>query len=210
MIRKLFPLLILAAVLSTASYGQSARKVLDATAARMTKTGGVKAEFKVTQFNGATPQSETTGIMLINGKSFYMSTNEVNIWYDGKTQWSMMKNGIEVNISEPDEDDLAEMNPAVIVNIYKRGFNYSMSKSTLRGRPTFVVHLWPKHKGSDFSDIFVDIDQSNYNPLCIRAKRNGDWVRLSILSFQNGFVFPASTFTFPKKEYPNIEVIDLR
>lgn len=201
---------ILLSALTLNVSAQSARKVLDNTAARLTKTGGVKAEFKATQFSGTTPQSETKGIMLMDGKKFYMNSDELITWFDGTTQWSMMKNGIEVNVSEPDEDDLAEINPAMLVNIYKRGFNYSMSKSTLRGRPTYVVHLWPRYKGSDYSDIFVDIDQATYNPLCIRAKHNGDWLRLSILSFQNGFAFPPNTFTFPRNEFPNVEVIDLR
>ena len=208
--RKVFSFIILLATFSATVCAQSARKVLDNTAARMTKTGGVKAQFKATQFSGMTPQSTTTGTMLMNGNSFQMTTEELLVWFDGKTQWSMMKNSNEVNVSEPDEEDLVELNPAILVNIYKRGFNYRMTKSTLRGRPTYVVHLWPKYKDTDYSDIFVDIDQANYNPLCIRAKRDGDWVRLSILSFQNGLVFPASTFVFPKKDYPKVEVIDLR
>ncbi len=204
----IFTILLSALTLNVSA--QSARKVLDNTAARMTKSGGVKAQFKATQFSGTTPQSETTGTMLMNGSSFQMVTDELTTWFDGKTQWTMMKNSSEVNISEPDEDDLAGMNPAMLVGLYKRGFNCRMTKSTLRGRATYVVHLWPKHKGSEFSDIYVDIDQANYNPLCIRAKHEGDWVRLSILSFQNGLVLEPSTFTFPKKDYPNVEVIDLR
>ena len=210
MLRKSLSLLILAAALSTASYAQSARKVLDTTAARLTKQGGVMAKFKATQFDGTTPQSESSGSIQMDGKRFFIATDEILTWFDGKTQWSMMTGSHEVNITEPDEDDLVEINPAILVNIYKRGFNYSMSKSTLRGRATFVVHLWPRYKGSDYSDIFIDIDQATYNPLCIRAKRDGNWIRLAILSFQNGFVLPPATFTFPKQDYPNVEVIDLR
>ena len=168
------------------------------------------AKFKATQFDGTTPQGESTGSIQMDGTRFFITTDELTTWYDGKTQWSMMKGSLEVNVTEPDEDDLGELNPAILVNIYKHGFNYNMSKSTLRGRATFVVHLWPRYKGSDYSDIFIDIDQATYNPLCIRAKRNGNWIRLAILSFQNGFVLPPATFTFPKQDYPNIEVIDLR
>lgn len=208
--RKLLISLFVLSLFAMGGMAQSARKVLDTTASRLTKQGGVMAKFKATQFDGTTPQSETSGNIQMSGRSFTISTNELTTWYDGKTQWSMMKGSNEVNISEPDEDDLAELNPAVLVNIYKRGFNYNMTKSTLRGCPTFVVHLWPKYKGSDYSDIFIDIDQNTYNPLCIRAKREGNWIRLSITSFQNGFVFPPNTFTFPKQEYPDVEVIDLR
>ena len=202
--------MILLAAFALHTSAQSPRKVLDATAARLTKSGDVKAQFKATQFNGTTPEGEAQGTMLMSGTRFYMKTEQVTAWFDGKTQWSLMQGSREVNVSEPDEDDLQEMNPALLVNIYKQGFNYRMSKSTLRGRPTYVVHLWPSRKDTDYSDIFVDVDQATYDPLCIRAKRNGNWVRLSILTFQTGLQLPAATFTFPKQDYPDIEVIDLR
>ena len=90
--RKVFSFIILLATFSAAVCAQSARKVLDNTAARMTKTGGVKAQFKATQFSGMTPQSTTTGTMLMNGNSVQMTTEELLLWFDGKTQWCMMKN----------------------------------------------------------------------------------------------------------------------
>ncbi len=192
------------------AFGQSARKVLDATAARMTQSGDVKASFKATQFSGTTPQGSTTGTMLISGRRFFMTSEDLTTWFDGTTQWSMLKDSHEVNISEPTDEEMAAMNPSILVNIYKRGFKFHMTESTLRGRPTYVVHMWPRNKDSEFSDIFVDIDQKDYTPLCIRAKRGNDWMRLAITSFQSGLQHPITTFTFPAKEYPGVEVIDLR
>ena len=84
---------------------QSARKVLDATAARMTQSGCVKASFRATQFAGTTPENETTGTMTINGNKFQMQTPEAIVWYDGKTQWSMMRDGDEVNMTEPTAEE---------------------------------------------------------------------------------------------------------
>ena len=206
--RIFLPLLFFTASLST--YAQSPRKVLDATADCLVKQGAVKAQFKATQFAGTTQQGVSTGTIHMNGTCFMIDTDELKAWYDGKTQWSLMNGSNEVNVSEPDEAEIASVNPAVLVNFYKRGFKCSMTKATLRGRATFVIHLWPKRKDFEYSDIYLDIDQETYHPLCIRAKHNGDWVRLSILSFQNGLKLPNSTFTFPQQDYPDAEIIDLR
>ena len=79
MLRKSLSLLILAAAFSTAAYGQSARKVLDTTAARLTKQGGVMAKFKATQFDGTTPQSYNNGSAGGAGGSILLETKTLSI-----------------------------------------------------------------------------------------------------------------------------------
>lgn len=189
---------------------QSAREVLDRAAARLTNSGDVRAQFKATQFKGSTPEGEAAGTMLLSGRKYKMVTDEMTTWYDGTTQWNMMQGSNEVNVSEPTEEEQAAMNPATLIGIYKKGYKYSMKKSTLRGKQTFVVYLKAKNKKAAFSEIYVDVEQGTYSPLCLRAKKDGDWLRLAILSFQSGQSLPASTFTFPTKDFPNVEVIDLR
>ena len=189
---------------------QSARSVLDATAARMTESGAIRAQFKATQFRGTTPESEASGTLLISGRKFQMQTPELTTWFDGKTQWSMLSDATEVNISEPTEEEQAAMNPSALISIYKKGYSTSLRRSSLRGRPTYEVRLVAKNKKAAFSEIYVDVDQSTYDPLCFRAKQDGNWLRLSILSFNTNQPAQDSDFTFPTKDYPNIEVIDLR
>lgn len=200
--------ILLTIVLS--AHAQSARSVLDATAARMTESGAIRAQFKATQFRGTTPESEAAGSMLISGRKFQMQTSELTTWFDGKTQWSMLSDATEVNISEPTEEELAAMNPSALINIYKKGYSSSLRRSSLRGRPTYEVRLTAKNKKAAFSEIYVDVEQDTFNPLCFRAKQNGNWLRLSIISFSTYQPAQDSDFTFPSKNYPDIEVIDLR
>lgn len=207
--KRLFLLLLLCPCLLTL-HAQSARSVLDATAARMTQSGCVRAQFKVTQFKGTTPESEFAGTMLMLGRKFRMEAEDIITWFDGKTQWSMIPGSGEVNISEPSEEELATMNPYALINLYKKGYRYSLRKSTLRGKPTYEVHLMAKSKKASFIYIYVDVDQATYNPLCFRAKQNGNWLRLSILSFLPNQKTTDTDFTFPAMQYPNVEVIDLR
>lgn len=207
--RLLFAIGLSIVAVLTAS-AQSARKVLDATAARMMHSGDVKAQFKATQFSGTTPQGESSGTLLLSGRRFQMKTNELSSWYDGTTEWTLMAGSNEVNVSTPTEEEQAAINPATLIGIYKKGYRMSVKESTLRGRATYVVYLQAKTKKTAFEYIIVDVDKATYNPLCFRAKKDGDWMRLSIQSFKNGLSLPASTFTFPAKVYPDVEVIDLR
>ena len=192
------------------AYGQNAREILDKAAARLTASGDVRAQFKATQFKGTTPEGEASGTMLLSGRKYKMITDEMTTWYDGTTQWNMMAGSDEVNVSTPTEEEQAAMNPATLIGIYKKGYKFGLKKSSLRGKPTFEVYLKAKNKKAPFSEIYVDVEQGTYTPLCLRAKKDGDWLRLAILSFKNRLSLPASTFTFPQKDFPNVEVIDLR
>lgn len=189
---------------------QSAREVLDATAARLSAPGGIKAKFKATQFNGNNAEGEAAGTLLLRGRAYQVKTNELTTWYDGTTQWSMMNGSDEVNVTTPSEAEQAQLNPATLINIYKKGYKCTMNKSTLRGHKTFVVHLIAKSKKAYYTDIYVDVEQGTYTPLCFRAKHDGNWMRLSVLSFMSGLDLPASDFVFPAKDFPKAEVIDLR
>ena len=208
--RKYILSFLLASLMPFTISAQSARSILDATAARLSAPGGIKAKFKATQFNGTAAEGEATGTLLLRGRSYQVTTNEMLTWYDGTTQWSMMRGGDEVNVTTPSEAEQAQMNPATLINIYKKGYKYTMNKTTLRGHKTYVIHLIAKSSKAYYSDIYVDVEQGTYTPLCFRAKHDGNWMRLSVLSFMSGLDLPDSDFTFPSKDFPNIEVIDLR
>ncbi|MCR5181284.1 MAG: hypothetical protein K6C30_08760 [Bacteroidaceae bacterium] len=207
--KRLFNTLLLS-LLVLCTQAQNARDVLDATAARMTNSGCIRAEFKATQFRGTTPESETSGTMLLYGRKFQMQTKDIITWFDGKTQWSMMPGADEVNVTEPNEEELAAMNPSALIYIYKKGYKYYLKKSSLRGKATYEVRLVAKNKDTAFSEIYVDCEQSTYTPLCFRAKKDGNWMRLSILSFETNQPTHESDYTFPARDYPLVEVIDLR
>jgi len=48
-----------------------------------------------------------------------MEMDEMQAWFDGKTQWAYMAQNNEVSITEPTEKELAETNPMAILSGYK-------------------------------------------------------------------------------------------
>ena len=111
---------------------QTAKSVLDKAAASITVKEGVKANFRMSGTHGM-----TNGSIAIKGKKFYATTPQATVWFDGKTQWTYMKNNDEVNISTPTEAQLQAINPYNFINLYKKGYNYTLNKS---GKD-YVVHL---------------------------------------------------------------------
>lgn len=188
-----------------------ARKVLEATEKAFEQGGGVSAQFRAETFSNGQSQGSTAGSLKIKGQKFQMSTDHHITWFDGKTQWSYLKQNDEVNISTPTASELQSMNPYAIVSIYKKGFNYSLQKGQLRGVNVYTVRLTAENKSNDIQEILLDVSQSNYTPFCIRFRqKNGNWTKIVVRNFKNKQNFSDQEFSFPQEAYPNAEVIDMR
>ena len=81
---------------------QTAKEVLDKTAAVVSSKGGAQASFTISG-----QSMNASGTIAIKGKKFHATTPQATIWFDGKTQWTYMKKNDEVNIANPTESQLA-------------------------------------------------------------------------------------------------------
>ena len=132
-------------------------------------------------------------------------------WYNGETQWSYVKANEEVNVSVPTAEEQQNINPYAFLDIYKKGYNYSIKETTLRGKPCYEVTLKAQRKNNNLRTLIIDIEKSTYAPLCIRMQQNNQtWVRISVLSYTGNRQFKPEYFEFNHKDYPQAEIIDLR
>ena len=192
--------LITAALLSVATYAQTAKSVLDKAAANITVKSGVQAEFKMTGSMG-----NTSGTIAIKGRKLHATTPQAIVWFDGKTQWTYMKNNDEVNISTPTEAQLQAINPYNFINLYKNGYTATLNSS---GKD-YVVHLTAATKDKKIRELFITINKTSYNPTQVKLLQGTKWTIFDIkgLKKQN---LSDSQFRFNAKDFPQAEVIDLR
>ena len=185
--------------LFTAS-AQTPKSVLDKTAATITVKEGVKANFKMTAGKGS-----TSGTLLLKGRKFHASTPVAIVWFDGKTQWTYVKNNDEVNISTPTEAQLQAINPYNFINLYKKGYDATLNKS---GKD-YVVHLTATDKNKKIQELFVTVNKSTYHPTQVKLLQNKKWTVFDITDIKRQNI-PDSQFQFNSKDFPNAEIIDLR
>ena len=192
--------LIIVMLLSVATYGQTAKSVLDKAAATITVKEGVKANFKMTASNGT-----TSGTLLLKGRKFHATTPIAIVWFDGKTQWTYVKNNDEVNISTPTEAQLQSINPYNFINLYKQGYNATLNKS---GKD-YVVHLTATDKSKKIQELFITVNKANYHPTQVKLLQGKKWTVFDITDLKRQNI-PDSQFRFNSKDFPNAEIIDLR
>ena len=180
---------------------EGAKSILDKAAATVSNPNGVQANFQMI----SKQYGSTYGSISIKGRKFHASTPEAIVWFDGKTQWTYMKNNDEVNVSNPTEAELQAINPYNFINIYKQGFKLSSKKVN----NSYEVHLKATDKKRKIQEMYIIVDQQSYRPTHVKMYQNGKWTVLLISSLKSTSLNDG-LFQFNAKDFPQSEIIDLR
>ena len=174
-----------------------AKVILDKTAEAFRKAGGVKADFTVKAVANGLVEGAENGTIQLKGEKFVLKTSDIITWFDGKTQWSYVTKNDEVNVSNPTQEELQQINPYTFLYMYQKGFSYKLGATkTFRGKAVWEVVLTARDKKQELERITLFGQQT----------RN----EITVTSYQTGQNYTDRVFTFDKKQYPNAEVIDLR
>lgn len=208
MIRKIALFITLALASTIGAWSQSnANNFIDNVVSQMQKSKGITADFTMRG-------SDRSGIYMqgrlqMQGKKFYLETSDMTTWYDGKTMWSYAESIGEVNVTEPTTQELAEINPYLMLDTYRHSFNVEEIVSPHKGERIFS--LTPTKRNTNFSRIVVTIATGNMAPIAFEiTDRNNNTTLVAVTNYDSNTNLPATTFTYDPHKYPQASIIDLR
>lgn len=195
-----------------AQSSNEAKTILDKAYNNYQQSKGIKIEFSFSAIENNDAYIQQSGTAMVKGNKFKIEADDVNTWFDGKTQWVLLKDYNEVNISEPTLDEIASISPTALLSMYKAGYTLKKpTTKTINKKSAHIIEMIPTSSGSDFKDISVAIDKSNNTILEINLTlKNGVKNKISISSYNTNYNFSDIDFTFDKNKHPKVEVIDLR
>ena len=213
--KKILLIIVAISALSTQIFAQKdAKEILDKASNNFAGAGAMAAYFTM---NVKDVKAKVThsfdGSIQMKGNKFYISTPESDIWFDGKTQWIYLQNSEEVNITEPGEEEIQMLNPAVIFDLYKKGSKVKLlgEKKDIKQRSVYEIELIPANKSSEMQKIIILINKADYMPVMFQIfYQNNIQNIIHINSYKTNQTLPDSTFVFDKKKFPDVEIIDLR
>lgn len=180
-----------------------AEDILKKTVGKLKGSPSVTAQFALTQ-KGHT----VNGTLTVSGNKFVMNAGDMTTWYNGKTQWTMSRQAGECNITEPTAEELAQVNPFGVLSSYTKYYTAKMLKGSAGYKK---VQLTSRSRSNDVSTAIVTINTATYLPTQISVTlRSGATTTVNITKLATGKALPASTFNYPAKSYPKVEVVDLR
>ena len=188
-------------LMSLGTFAQTAQQVLNKTAKIIGNKGGASANFSLS----STKYGSTSGTIAIKGNKFNAHTPQATVWYNGKTQWTYMKNTNEVNVSNPTQAQQMSMNPYTFINIYKTGYNSGLKNAG----SNYEVHLIAQNKRRTVQELIITINKKTYVPSVIKMRQGSSWSTIKVSNFRAKNV-SNSTFVFNSKDFPKAEIVDLR
>ncbi|MEA4974443.1 MAG: LolA-like putative outer membrane lipoprotein chaperone [Paludibacter sp.] len=174
------------------------------------RTRAVRSEFtlKISEKNGVNSQ-QISGLIILNANRFFLKTDELTVWFDGKTQWAYLESSDEVNITEPTAEELAATNPVAIISAFKSVSRIQFSK--LKNQTNHIIELIPTNKKADFSKVEIQLNKTSGNLQAIKIDyTNGLKNELTFKSYQKDVTVNPNMFVFDKTKYKGAVMNDLR
>ena len=187
--------------LSLGLQAQTAKQILDKTSSVLKSYSTATADFTASSKSGS-----MTGSITLQGQKFRITGAGVSIWFDGTTLWTMQNGSDEVNVTTPTSAELQRMNPYTFLNIYKNGFD--LSAKTVGNN--YEVTLKAQKTVKDITSMVVTVNKKTYLPSKVVMTTKKSSMTLTIANLKKCKKKADSYFKFDKKQYPKVEIIDLR
>ena len=220
MIKKLLPLILL--ITTFTSYSQSnslgksdadAKKILDNVSAKFKTYKTVEAHFilKIENSSGKVMGTKT-GVVSMKGSKYRISVSGQEIFSDGINIWTYDKSANEVQITKFDPSTNTITPQKMFTNFYDKDFLYKLNgESKVGNRIVQEIELTPVDKTKSFFKVIVDIDKKTLAIVNTKIfEKTGDRYTYTITSMKTNTNLPDGLFLFDAKNYPKVEVIDLR
>jgi outer membrane lipoprotein-sorting protein len=104
------------------------------------------------------------------------------------------------------------LSPTKIYTIYKKGYKYVFLEEIKEGSQLYeVVELSPEDKSSKVAKVQIKVDKKDKSVKSWKVwDKNGKRTVFRVDKFMPNAPADDKIFTFDKKKYPGVEVVDLR
>ena len=202
---------VICLLISLPNYAQGDAKskaILDAMSNKYEKLESFKAAITYTQSGSNSMKGDVT----FKGKKFRLKLADQEIFTDGKVLASYMSDSKEITLQEFDASVSGDLDPTQIYSAYKKGYKYAYLHQKKQGAKVYdVIELTSTNKTSpvDKVEIWVSQSDKSIGSWTIKQK-NGEKTSYKIDQFQPNVAVSDTYFSFNPKQFPGVEIIDLR
>ncbi len=193
----------------------TAKKILDNVSKTTKSYTAIQIKFEYTIENKQEKVKQTNiGYAFLKGIKYELIIPGTEIFSDGKTVWSYIKDAEEIDITAPSDDEESLFNPAKLFTIYEKGFKYSyIGDNKVNNVNLAVIDLFPEDPSKkSYSRIRLFVDNKKGQIVSIKTfGKNGIDYMIDVKSFKTDVKINDALFVFDKTKYPkNVEVVDMR
>ncbi|KOH44338.1 LolA family protein [Sunxiuqinia dokdonensis] len=206
---------VLCWTMGMAQQDEKAKGILEQVTSTTRGYSTISASFKYVMENKAEGiLEENNGKILMKGNQFHLDLSQLGmeVFNNGQTVWTYMKDAGEVTVAEADDEMNEMMDPSKLFTIYEEGFDYQfVEEKTIDGTPVYVIDLIPEDQQIEYSRIRIQVDK---NRMLIRQAdmigHEGSNYIVVVEDLKTNVPASAADFEFDPGKHKGVEVIDLR
>lgn len=190
---------------------QIAATLLDEVSAKTKSYKSIKADFTYTMENKqARINEEKTGTLLVSGDNYKLNIVGQIVISDGKTIWTYIQESNEVQINSPDNKDDA-LTPSRLLSSYNENYKSKIIRDKNQTDPNIEMLELTPNIVKNFTKAILSIDKIRKQVKSFALyDKNGNTFTYKVTKFTSDAPFSPADFTFDQKQFPGVEVIDMR
>lgn len=197
------------ASLAQPAHDPKAAQILDEMSKKYKSFKSFKADFSYVMESPSAGKPETiTGEIFVKSEKFKLNLGSQEIYNNGTTVWTYLKEENEVNISnyEPDPE---EITPSNIYNVYQKGYKYLLLEDNATSQ---TVDLIPEDKTKKIFKIRLTIGKKDRAIKSWKMfDKSGNRYTYTVVKFlANPQGVDDKFFIFDKTKYKGVVESDLR
>ena len=186
-----------------------AKKILDAVSAKFKSFKTVQSKFSLKIENSSNKLlANKTGTVFMKGTKYRINVTGQDIFCDGSNVWTVDKAAKEVTISKLDPSNNTITPQKLFTNFYDKDFLYKLNSDA---KGIQEIELTPIDKTKPFHKVVVYITKATQTISSTKVfEKAGNRITYTVSGMNTQSVITDATFVFDQKNYPGVEVVDLR
>lgn len=186
-----------------------AKKILDAVSAKFKSFKTVQSKFSLKIENSSNKLlGNNTGTVFMKGTKYRINAAGKDIFCDGSNVWTVDKAAKEVTISKLDASNNTITPQKLFTNFYDKDFLYKLNSDA---KGVQEIELTPIDKTKPFHKVIVYINKALQTISSTKVfEKAGNRYTYTVSGMNTKSVIADATFVFDQKNYPGMEVVDLR
>ena len=187
----------------------NAKKILDAVSAKFKSFKSVQSNFSLKIENAANKiMGNKSGTVFMKGTKYRIKVVGQDIFCDGSNVWTVDAAAKEITLTRLDPSNNTITPQKLFTNFYDKDFLYKLNSDA---KGIQEIELTPLDKSKMFHKVILFINKAAKTITSTKVfEKAGNRYTYTVSGMNTTTVISDATFTFNQKNYPGMELVDLR
>jgi outer membrane lipoprotein carrier protein len=190
---------------------KDANDILKQVSEKTKSFSSIKVNFTYNMDNpGAKVHESETGTLMVKGDKYRLEISGQTVICDAETSWTYLAESNEVQINSVESSE-SVITPTKLLSSYSEDYKAKLSGEVTRnGKALYVIELKPNQDKS-VTSVELNIDEELLRIMRIAIQdKSGNTFTYIVNKFETNVPVKDTDFSFNPKDYPGVEVIDMR